>query len=111
MVNEDDGRELGADLTDDRSAPTSSLAALLETVLDQPDKWLATPNHQFGAGKPGELVGTADEVRILDVLRAVHQGFFDEAFDGMLIANGTSMGCIRIRMNVLNRSELESRSV
>jgi uncharacterized protein (DUF2384 family) len=60
----------------DRPSPPSNLAALLSRVLEQPDKWMATPNHQFGGRKPSDLVGTAEEAKILDLLQAVDQGLF-----------------------------------
>lgn len=60
----------------DRPSPSSNLAALLAMVLDQPEKWMATPNLQFGGRKPSDLVGTAEETKIFDVLQAVDQGLF-----------------------------------
>jgi hypothetical protein len=60
----------------DRPSPSPNLAVLLATVLDQPDKWMATPNHQFGGRRPNELVGTAEETKIFDLLHAVDQGLF-----------------------------------
>jgi hypothetical protein len=55
---------------------SAGLKSLLASVLDQPEKWMATPNRQFGDRKPSELVGTADETRIFDLLHAVDQGLF-----------------------------------
>jgi uncharacterized protein (DUF2384 family) len=60
----------------DRPSPSSNLAALLSTVLNQPDKWMATPNHQLGGRKPSDLVGTAEETKIFDLLHAVDHGLF-----------------------------------
>jgi hypothetical protein len=37
---------------------------------------MATPNRQFGGRKPSDLVGTAEETKIFDLLHAVDQGLF-----------------------------------
>ena len=76
MVKDDRHLKSSTAMKADRPFPSSNLAALLATVLDQPDKWMATPNHQFGGRKPSDLVGTAEETKILDLLQAVDQGLF-----------------------------------
>jgi hypothetical protein len=48
MVNDDRHFKSITAVKTDRPSPSSNLATLLATVLDQPDKWMATPNHQFG---------------------------------------------------------------
>lgn len=70
-----DASKSGSTLVVDRPLP-AGLKSLLESVLDQPGKWMDTPNRQFGGRKPSELVGTADEARIFDLLHAVDQGLF-----------------------------------
>lgn len=52
------------------------LIPLLEAVVDDPGKWLSTPNSQFGGKRPGELIGTDEETKLLDLLHAVDQGLF-----------------------------------
>ncbi len=76
MVKNDRRLESSTAVKANRLSPPSPLAALLATVLDQPDKWMATPNHQFGGRKPSDLVGTAEETKIFDLLQAVDQGLF-----------------------------------
>ena len=76
MVKDDRHLKSNIAAKSDRPSTSSDLAALLAMVLDQPDKWMATPNHQFGGRKPGDLVGTAEETKIFDLLQAVDQGLF-----------------------------------
>jgi hypothetical protein len=52
------------------------LRELLDAVVDDPQKWLATPSMQFGGRRPAELVGTDEEPKIFDLLHAVEQGLF-----------------------------------
>jgi hypothetical protein len=66
-----------------KSGPTAAqpiksadLLELLQTVIDDPEKWLSTPSVQFGGRKPRDLVGTAEEPKIFDLLHAVDQGLF-----------------------------------
>ena len=65
----------GSTATIERPLP-AGLKRLLASVVEQPEKWMDTPNRQFGGRKPSELVGTADEARIFDLLNAVDQGLF-----------------------------------
>ena len=76
MVKDDRHLKSSIAVKADRPSPSSNLAALLAMVLDQPEKWMATPNHQFGGRKPSDLVGTAEETKIFDLLQAVDQGLF-----------------------------------
>ncbi len=71
-----DNRHLESSAAVTAGCPPSDLTALLEMVLDQPNKWLATPNPQFGGREPRDLVGTAEESKIFDLLHAVDQGLF-----------------------------------
>lgn len=59
-----------------RRPRSAKLTALLNAVLDQPEKWMATPSLQLGGRRPAELVGTNEEVKIFDILNAVDQGLF-----------------------------------
>jgi hypothetical protein len=59
-----------------RPGPSAKLAELLDSVVDDPEKWLSTPSVQFGGRKPGDLIGTAEEPKIFDLLHAVDQGLF-----------------------------------
>jgi hypothetical protein len=52
------------------------LFELLIAVVDDPKKWLSTPSVQFGGRRPGDLLGTDEEEKILDLLHAVDQGLF-----------------------------------
>jgi hypothetical protein len=62
---------VGAKLTRSRE-----LDKLLADVIDNPDIWMSTPTIQFGGRPPAELVGTEEEFKIFDILRAVDQGLF-----------------------------------
>jgi hypothetical protein len=55
---------------------SAELDKLLTAVVDNPDIWMSTPSIQFGGRRPGELVGTEEEFKIFDILRAVEQGLF-----------------------------------
>lgn len=61
---------------DDKPIASDELAALLRSVLADPDKWLATPNPQFGGRKPIDLIGASEESRVVNLLRAVDRGLF-----------------------------------
>lgn len=52
------------------------LKELLGLVVDNPDLWLASPNRQLGGRKPAELIGTAEESKVIRLLQAVDQGLF-----------------------------------
>lgn len=76
MVKDDRNTKSGTALMAERRPRSPKLNALLKSVLDQPEKWMTTPSIQFGGRCPAELVGTEEEVKILDILRAVDQGLF-----------------------------------
>jgi pimeloyl-ACP methyl ester carboxylesterase len=44
------------------------------TVLDDPDTWLNTPNDRFAGKKPIDLIGTKEEQRLHDLIRAIKHG-------------------------------------
>ena len=55
---------------------SAELVELLNAVVNDPKQWLSTPSVQFGGRRPGDLVGTDEEVKMLDLLHAVDQGLF-----------------------------------
>jgi hypothetical protein len=52
------------------------LRAELESVLAEPDRWLNTPNDQFGGRTPLELVGTPEEQLLHQWVGAVKHGIY-----------------------------------
>ena len=44
------------------------------TILDDPDSWLNTPNDWFAGKKPIDLIGTKEEQRLRDLIRAIKHG-------------------------------------
>ena len=63
-----------------RSKPAANfppdLRGELESVLAEPDRWLNTPNDQFGGRTPLELVGTPDEQLLHEWVGAVKHGIY-----------------------------------
>jgi Protein of unknown function (DUF2384) len=57
-------------------ARSSELLKLLTGLVDHPKAWLTTPSAHFGGRRPGDLVGTDEEYKIVDLLQAVDQGLF-----------------------------------
>jgi hypothetical protein len=55
---------------------SNSLDELLASVVDDPETWLSTPSEQLGWRKPGDLVGTDEEGKVVGLLQAVDQGLF-----------------------------------
>ncbi|HLX37536.1 MAG TPA: MbcA/ParS/Xre antitoxin family protein [Candidatus Binataceae bacterium] len=47
----------------------------VKTVLPNGAAWLDTQNFLFGGRKPADLIGTPEEYRVRDLLRAVKHGF------------------------------------
>jgi hypothetical protein len=61
--------------TQDRDPDVDSdLTALISEVVDNPDKWLDTPNDQLGGKKPRDLMGTEREGVIRELARAIKIG-------------------------------------
>jgi hypothetical protein len=52
------------------------LEELLAVVVDDPETWLATPSVQLGGRRPGDLIGTDEEHKVVSLLQAVDQGLF-----------------------------------
>ena len=76
MVKDDPKPNSNVVLPTERRPRSPELSALLDAVLDQPEKWMSTPSIQFGGRRPMDLVGTDEEVKIFDILHAVDQGIF-----------------------------------
>jgi hypothetical protein len=43
-------------------------------IVENADRWLNTPNDQFGGRTPGELIGTEDEHLLREWVGAVQHG-------------------------------------
>lgn len=56
--------------------PRRSTMELVYDVLQYPEEWLRTPNHQFGNRRPIDLLGTDEEEKVRDLLRAADAGIF-----------------------------------
>jgi hypothetical protein len=69
-------RETPNPLDTDRPIGSNCLDELLRTVVDDPSTWLATPSEQLGWRKPGDLIGTDEEAKVVSLLQAVDQGLF-----------------------------------
>jgi hypothetical protein len=63
-------------LDTDRPIRSNRLDELLRAVVDDPNTWLATPSEQLGWRKPGDLIGTDEEAKVVSLLQAVDQGLF-----------------------------------
>lgn len=46
----------------------------VESVLVNADWWLYTPNTFFEGRTPDDLIGTSEEYRVRDVIRAIKHG-------------------------------------
>lgn len=57
-----------------RKGPT--IEELLVAFFPDPAAWLAAPNDHFGGRKPGDLLGTDEEVKVYHLLRAVDMGLY-----------------------------------
>jgi hypothetical protein len=53
-----------------------SVEDLARELIAEPDKWLDTENDQLGGAKPRELVGTAKEPVVRNLLEAIKYGSF-----------------------------------
>ncbi len=60
----------------DQPAQATKLQGLLDSVLNDPESWLASPSIHFGGRPPADLVGTEEEHKIVDLLQVVDQGLF-----------------------------------
>ena len=57
-------------------APPEALLAELDTLVDNRDLWLNSPNSLFGGRTPGELMGTEEELRLREWIGSVKHGMF-----------------------------------
>jgi hypothetical protein len=57
-------------------AEVPPIQELIDRVVDHPQTWLSTPNPQFGGREPRQLIGTGEESKLVNLLRAVDQGLF-----------------------------------
>ena len=55
---------------------TLRLLWLALDVVGEPRKWLCSSNPNLGNRKPIDLLGTDEEQKVYDILRAVDQGLF-----------------------------------
>ena len=46
----------------------------ITALIDEPNKWLKTPNDQLGGERPKDLIGTEREQLLRDLLRAIKYG-------------------------------------
>lgn len=60
-----------SDLFDDE---TSNLGDEVKKVIGNPDDWLDAPNDRFEGRSPRDLIGTKEEQRLRDLIRAVKHG-------------------------------------
>jgi hypothetical protein len=56
--------------------PPRSALELAYDVLQHPQEWLRTVNSQFGGRRPIDLIGTEEEVKVYNLLRAADLGLF-----------------------------------
>ena len=62
---------------EERKTPVSpTLMELIESLVQEPEIWLNTSFPQFGNRKPTELIGTKEEIKVYNLLRAVELGLF-----------------------------------
>jgi uncharacterized protein (DUF2384 family) len=53
---------------------TGDLRSLAHEVVRDADQWMDAPNDQLGGKKPNDLVGTASESVLRDLLRSIKHG-------------------------------------
>jgi Protein of unknown function (DUF2384) len=53
---------------------TEDIRQEVESVVADPARWLNTANDQLGGRKPGDLIGTADEQHLRNLIRAIKHG-------------------------------------
>ncbi|HVA47194.1 MAG TPA: MbcA/ParS/Xre antitoxin family protein [Pirellulales bacterium] len=50
------------------------IGCLVRDIVDDPAKWMDTPNDQLGGRKPHEFVGTPQERLLRELLRSIKHG-------------------------------------
>ncbi len=58
------------------AAPLPSVEELARELVDQPDRWLDTPNDQLGGARPRDLINTPKEPVLRNLLEAIKYGSF-----------------------------------
>ena len=53
-----------------------STLELVDRVVQDPGTWLRSPNSRFENRSPIDLIGTAEEVRVRNILFAVEYGLY-----------------------------------
>jgi uncharacterized protein (DUF2384 family) len=53
---------------------TADLKHEVAQIVADPDAWLYTPNEALGGDSPINLIGTPEEQRLRDLLRAIKHG-------------------------------------
>jgi hypothetical protein len=59
-----------------RSTPAPSVEDLARDLIDKPDVWLDSENEQLGGEKPRDLIGTAKEPVLRNLLESIKFGSF-----------------------------------
>lgn len=59
-----------------RPSKADEIDKLVRELIPEPDRWLDTENYQLGGKKPKDIVGTPQELVLLDLLHAIDQGMF-----------------------------------
>jgi uncharacterized protein (DUF2384 family) len=49
---------------------TADIRADVQHLLENAEEWLTTPNTRLGGRKPEDLIGTAEEIKVRNILRA-----------------------------------------
>lgn len=60
---------------DEKADLREEMNEVLSGLVDDPCAWAQQPNDQLGGRKPEELIGTPDEPRLRDLIRAIKYGF------------------------------------
>ena len=59
-----------------RTSHAKEIKALVNDLIEEPQKWLDTENDQLGDEKPRNLLGTPKEMALLNLLHAIKYGMF-----------------------------------
>jgi uncharacterized protein (DUF2384 family) len=49
---------------------TADIRVDIRHLLENAEEWLKTPNTRLGGRKPEDLIGTAEEMKVRNILRA-----------------------------------------
>lgn len=52
------------------------IPTLIAEVVNDPQAWLDQPNDQLGGNRPRDLLGTASEERVRELVRSIKIGMF-----------------------------------